>query len=92
MERIKVLIKNKIISMAEAGADSKIAKKNYIFKVIILGDQGVGKTSVLQTFVRGNFNQVYKPTIGADFHTKKLVLDEKHITLQIWDTAGQERF
>ena len=61
-------------------------------KIVILGDSGVGKTSLMNQYVRKRFNNRYKATIGADFLTKQVVVDDKRITLQIWDTAGQERF
>ncbi|GMN33420.1 hypothetical protein TIFTF001_004147 [Ficus carica] len=63
-------------------------KRRTLLKVIVLGDSGVGKTSLMNQ----KFNQQYKPTIGADFMTKELQIDDKLVTLQIWDTAGQERF
>ncbi|KAK6238094.1 hypothetical protein QUC31_003563 [Theobroma cacao] len=52
----------------------------------------VGKTSLMNQYVYNKFNQQYKATIGADFVTKELQVDDKLVTLQIWDTAGQERF
>ncbi|XP_019463566.1 PREDICTED: ras-related protein Rab7-like isoform X3 [Lupinus angustifolius] len=61
-------------------------------KVIVLGDSGVGKTSLMNQYAYKKFSQQYKATIGADFVTKELQIDDKLITLQIWDTAGQERF
>ncbi|ESW98237.1 hypothetical protein KL918_004017 [Ogataea parapolymorpha] len=67
-------------------------RKKTILKVIILGDSGVGKTSLMQQFINGKFSQQYKATIGADFLPKDLVIDDKQVTMQIWDTAGQERF
>ncbi|KAJ8139472.1 hypothetical protein OXX80_001265 [Metschnikowia pulcherrima] len=67
-------------------------RKKTLLKVIILGDSGVGKTSLMQQFVNSKFSQQYKATIGADFLTKDLVIDNKTVSLQIWDTAGQERF
>eukprot|EP01111_Echinosteliopsis_oligospora_P010423 TRINITY_DN3234_c0_g1_i1.p1 TRINITY_DN3234_c0_g1~~TRINITY_DN3234_c0_g1_i1.p1 ORF type:complete len:202 (+),score=31.49 TRINITY_DN3234_c0_g1_i1:111-716(+) len=63
-----------------------------LLKVILLGDSGVGKTSLMERFINRNFTQGYKATIGADFFTKELEVDNKLVTLQIWDTAGQERF
>ncbi|KAG9138339.1 hypothetical protein Leryth_001539 [Lithospermum erythrorhizon] len=63
-----------------------------LLKVIILGDSGVGKTSLLNQYVSKSFRQQYKATIGADFLTKELLFDDKLVTLQMWDTAGQERF
>ncbi|ODV84524.1 hypothetical protein CANARDRAFT_29062 [[Candida] arabinofermentans NRRL YB-2248] len=67
-------------------------RKKTILKVIILGDSGVGKTSLMQQFINGKFSQQYKATIGADFLPKDLTIDDKQVTMQIWDTAGQERF
>jgi len=60
--------------------------------VILLGDSGVGKTSLMNQYVHEKFVPDYKATIGADFLTKHLVLEDKPLTMQIWDTAGQERF
>jgi Ras-related protein Rab-7A len=60
--------------------------------VIILGDSGVGKTSLMNKFVNDKFSKQYKATIGADFLTKEILIDDKLVTMQIWDTAGQERF
>ncbi|OVF07177.1 putative Rab family GTPase [Clavispora lusitaniae] len=68
------------------------ARKKTLLKVIILGDSGVGKTSLMQQFVNNKFSHQYKATIGADFLTKDLTIDNKSVSLQIWDTAGQERF
>ncbi|OAX34828.1 hypothetical protein K503DRAFT_851481 [Rhizopogon vinicolor AM-OR11-026] len=63
-----------------------------LLKVIILGDSGVGKTSLMNQFVNSRFNSQYKATIGADFLTKEVTVDNRLVTMQIWDTAGQERF
>lgn len=67
-------------------------KKKSLLKVIILGDSSVGKTSLMNQYVNKKFSNQYKATIGADFLTKDVVIDDKEVTLQIWDTAGQERF
>eukprot|EP00823_Brevimastigomonas_motovehiculus_P009479 TRINITY_DN914_c0_g1_i1.p1 TRINITY_DN914_c0_g1~~TRINITY_DN914_c0_g1_i1.p1 ORF type:complete len:214 (+),score=50.68 TRINITY_DN914_c0_g1_i1:46-687(+) len=67
-------------------------KRKALFKVIILGDSGVGKTCLLNQYVHNKFSSAYKATIGADFSTKELLVDDKLVNLQIWDTAGQERF
>ncbi|KAL4367331.1 hypothetical protein GQ457_05G008770 [Hibiscus cannabinus] len=67
-------------------------KRRTLLKVIVLGDGGVGKTSLMNQYVYNKFNPLYKATIGADFVTKELQIDDKLVTLQIWDTAGQERF
>ncbi|EXJ75144.1 Ras-like protein Rab7 [Cladophialophora psammophila CBS 110553] len=61
-------------------------------QVIILGDSGVGKTSLMNQYVNKKFSTSYKATIGADFLTKEVTVDDRIVTLQIWDTAGQERF
>lgn len=61
-------------------------------KVIVLGDSGVGKTSILNRFVKQEFSQSYRATVGADFLFKEFNVDGKAVSLQLWDTAGQERF
>ncbi|XP_057525092.1 ras-related protein RABG3c [Amaranthus tricolor] len=68
------------------------SRRRMLLKVIILGDSGVGKTSLMNQFVNHKFTNQYKATIGADFLTKEVQIDDKLFTLQIWDTAGQERF
>jgi len=67
-------------------------RRKVLLKVIVLGDSGVGKTSLLNQYVNHKFDNRYKATIGADFMTKDLEIDGSLVTLQIWDTAGQERF
>eukprot|EP00451_Oxyrrhis_marina_P001408 CAMPEP_0204275998 /NCGR_PEP_ID=MMETSP0468-20130131/27139_1 /ASSEMBLY_ACC=CAM_ASM_000383 /TAXON_ID=2969 /ORGANISM="Oxyrrhis marina" /LENGTH=212 /DNA_ID=CAMNT_0051252477 /DNA_START=59 /DNA_END=697 /DNA_ORIENTATION=+ len=67
-------------------------RKVDILKVIILGDSGVGKTSLMNQYVSKKFTNQYKATIGADFLTKEVTIDGRVVTMQIWDTAGQERF
>jgi len=61
-------------------------------KIVVLGDSGVGKTSLINSYVTKKFTSHYKATIGSDFITKEIMVDERLVTLQIWDTAGQERF
>jgi len=63
-----------------------------MLKVIVLGESGVGKTSLLLRYVSNKFTIATKSTIGTDFLTKQIDVDDKTVTLQIWDTAGQERF
>ena len=65
-----------------------MSKKKNFLKIVILGDSGVGKTTLLQQYVNGKLNQHSKPTIGADFSKKELMIDNTIVTLQIWDTAG----
>jgi len=70
-----------------------MSHKNKVFlKVIILGDSGVGKTSLFNKFINDKFSKSYQATIGADFLTKEMTVDDNVVTMQIWDTAGQERF
>jgi len=69
-----------------------LPRKKILLKVIILGDSGVGKTSLMNQYVNKKFTANYKATIGADFLTKDIVIDGHQVTMQIWDTAGQERF
>jgi len=65
---------------------------DYLFKLLLIGDSGVGKTCVLFRFSEDAFNATFISTIGIDFKIRTIDLDGKKIKLQIWDTAGQERF
>ncbi len=67
-------------------------KKKSFLKIVILGDSGVGKTTLLQQYLNGKVTGNAKPTIGADFSKKEVMIDNQLVTLQIWDTAGQEKF
>ena len=64
----------------------------FIFKVLLLGNSNVGKSSLFLRFVDDIWNDNFVPTIGVDFKIKTFDIDEKKIKMQIWDTAGQERF
>lgn len=65
----------------------------YQFRVILIGDSTVGKSSLLRQFTDGSFIQSSDPTVGVDFHVRIIELDESvRVKLQLWDTAGQERF
>jgi len=67
-------------------------RRKILAKIIVLGESGVGKTSLLVRYVENSFTIATKSTIGADFLSKEIEVDGKPVTLQIWDTAGQERF
>jgi len=62
------------------------------YKLVFLGDQGVGKTCIINRFVYDSFDKNYQATIGIDFLSKTMYLEDRTVRLQLWDTAGQERF
>ncbi|GJQ11865.1 hypothetical protein GpartN1_g3656.t1 [Galdieria partita] len=65
---------------------------DYLFKLLLIGDSGVGKSCLLLRFADDTYNESYISTIGVDFKIRTIELDGKTVKLQIWDTAGQERF
>ncbi|KAJ4969924.1 hypothetical protein NE237_003023 [Protea cynaroides] len=65
---------------------------DYLFKIVLIGDSGVGKSNILSRFTRNEFCLDSKSTIGVEFATKTLQVDGKTVKAQIWDTAGQERY
>lgn len=65
---------------------------DYLYKIVLIGDSGVGKSNLLSRFTRDEFNLESKSTIGVEFATKSVVTRGKVIKAQIWDTAGQERY
>lgn len=67
-------------------------QKATVLKVVLIGNSGVGKTSLMQQYVNKSFSLHYKTTIGADFLMKDLFVEDRAVLLQIWDTAGQETF
>ena len=62
------------------------------YKLVFLGEQGVGKTCIINRFVYDSFDRNYQATIGIDFLSKTMYLEDRTVRLQLWDTAGQERF
>jgi len=87
--------------MAEAKSETKADTANGAapnisplakYKLVFLGDQGVGKTSIITRFMYDSFDKNYQATIGIDFLSKTMYLEDRTVRLQLWDTAGQERF
>ena len=65
---------------------------DFLMKLILVGDSGVGKTNILSKYLKNNFDPDSKATVGVEFGTKNIEIDNKRIKVQIWDTAGQERY
>mmetsp|Transcript_21587 Transcript_21587/g.27242 ORF Transcript_21587/g.27242 Transcript_21587/m.27242 type:complete len:211 (-) Transcript_21587:268-900(-) len=65
---------------------------DYLFKLVLIGDSGVGKSCLLLRFADDAFTESYISTIGVDFRFRTVKIENKTVKLQIWDTAGQERF
>lgn len=66
-----------------------LKKKDY--KIVFVGDSGVGKSSFVQSFCTDQFNTAYSATIAIDFQVKSLNINGMDVMLQLWDTAGHER-
>uniref|UniRef100_A0A8C1J235 RAB38, member RAS oncogene family n=1 Tax=Cyprinus carpio TaxID=7962 RepID=A0A8C1J235_CYPCA len=62
--------------------------KEHLYKILVIGDLGVGKTSIIKRYVHQNFSPNYRATIGVDFALKVLNLDQETVRLQLWDIAG----
>ncbi|XP_023181438.1 EF-hand calcium-binding domain-containing protein 4A isoform X2 [Xiphophorus maculatus] len=71
---------------------SRLVGLQRVFKVVFLGNSGVGKTSFIQHYCTGHYCSKMSSTVGVDFQMKTLILNSTTITLQLWDTAGQERY
>ena len=63
-----------------------------LFKLILIGDSYVGKSNILLKYLKNQFNENSKTTVGLEFGTKNIIINNKRIKIQIWDTAGQERY
>jgi GTPase SAR1 family protein len=85
-------------SSSASGLSSSSSQPNYAgnplakYKLVFLGDQAVGKTSIITRFMYDTFDSTYQATIGIDFLSKTMYLEDRTVRLQLWDTAGQERF
>ena len=62
------------------------------YKLIVIGDENVGKTSILERFKNNQFSAIYEPTVGLDFQSIPILIDDQTVTLLLYDTAGQEKF
>ncbi len=69
-----------------------MADSDYMYKICIFGNGGVGKTSLTQRYLRGLFNEGIELTIGSNFYVKKLYVNKSVVTLQIWDFGGEQQF
>jgi Ras-related protein Rab-11A len=72
--------------------ERKTTESDYSFKIVIVGDSGVGKTNLLTRFTRDQFSLTLRNTVGFNSDQKTLLIDNKAIRAEIWDTAGQERY
>ncbi|KAF7729002.1 Ras- protein Rab6 [Apophysomyces ossiformis] len=73
-------------------ASSEFSNPLRKYKLVFLGEQSVGKTSLITRFMYDTFDNTYQATIGIDFLSKTMYLEDRTVRLQLWDTAGQERF
>jgi len=71
---------------------NKTREFDHLFKLVLIGDASVGKTSLLLRFADDSFEDNYISTVGVDFRFRTVTVDNELVKLQIWDTAGQERF
>lgn len=77
---------------ASSAGTQRAAKYDYLIKLLLIGDSGVGKSCLLLRYSDDSFTQSFITTIGIDFKIKSILINESKVKLQIWDTAGQERF
>lgn len=89
VDRLFVSLSHYFASIKKMSRDEEY---DYLFKVVLIGDSGVGKSNLLSRFTRNEFNLESKSTIGVEFATKSINVDGKVVKAQIWDTAGQERY
>jgi Ras-related protein Rab-1A len=70
----------------------QLAKPDYLFKALVIGDSGVGKSCLLLRFAQDKYEQNYLSTVGVDYYSRTISIEGRRVQLQMWDTAGQERF
>ncbi|XP_076451627.1 EF-hand calcium-binding domain-containing protein 4B-like isoform X2 [Babylonia areolata] len=84
------------VGLSEGGIEEQpseeVMKRQRIFKVVFVGDSGVGKSSFIHRFCSNTFRATFSATIGVDFQVKPITVDDNIVVLQLWDTAGQERY
>ena len=73
-------------------ASNQTEKEEYKFKVVVVGDSGVGKTNLIKRFINNTFSHDSKATVGVEFLSKSYYINGKLFKVEIWDTAGQERY
>ncbi|XP_030754512.1 ras-related protein Rab-32-like [Sitophilus oryzae] len=92
-EKNGFISRDRLLTISDRLRVANLHKKELNFKYVVIGDFGVGKTSIIQRYTDGEFSSSYKVTIGADFAVKTLEWDEElRIHLHLWDIAGHERF
>ena len=91
-ERLETCIRTDPIPDKKMTKSNNVRDYEYLFKIVLIGDSGVGKSSLLLRFADDAFIESYMSTIGVDFRFKTIKTEKKTVKLQIWDTAGQEKF
>ena len=73
-------------------AEASLMKEDYKFKIVIVGDSGVGKTNLVKRFIQNTFSSNTLATVGVEFFSNTYYINDKLIKIEMWDTAGQERY
>jgi len=81
-----------IFENSNSNSNNNNNNNEILIKILLLGESGVGKTSILLKYTENKFSKSYLPTIGIDYKTKILEINNHNIKIKIWDTAGQEKF